>query len=167
MLDANYVESTFTAHQQEIEALQAENASLTQQVQDLQSAGYATEMWVTDHWLNSVAIGNNAGQFTQGLNSVAIGNNAGQYLQGLNSVAIGNKAGEDLQGSNSVAIGNKAGEDLQHDNTIIINATGFSLNSTNPDRFYVRPIRDIFYPLGLPLYYDPVTGEITYSSSSW
>ena len=50
MLDANYVESTFSAMQQEIddqqqdiEALQTENAALTQQVQDLQNAGFLTE----------------------------------------------------------------------------------------------------------------------------
>ena len=50
MLDANYVESTFSAMQQEIddqqqdiEALQTENASLTQQVLNLQNAGFLTE----------------------------------------------------------------------------------------------------------------------------
>tara|TARA_R110002012_G_scaffold251320_1_gene429257 strand:- start:1475 stop:2611 length:1137 start_codon:yes stop_codon:yes gene_type:complete len=43
LLDVNYVESTLAAHQQEIETLQAENASLTQQVQDLQNAGFLTE----------------------------------------------------------------------------------------------------------------------------
>ena len=43
LLDVNYVESTLAAHQQEIETLQAENATLTQQVQDLQNAGFLTE----------------------------------------------------------------------------------------------------------------------------
>jgi len=43
LIDVNYVESTLAAHQQEIETLQAENASLTQQVQDLQNAGFLTE----------------------------------------------------------------------------------------------------------------------------
>jgi len=52
MLDADYVESTFTAQQQEIADLQAENATLTQQVQDLQNAGYATETWVTNNTSN-------------------------------------------------------------------------------------------------------------------
>jgi len=52
MLDADYVGSTFTALQQEVVALQAENATLTQQVQDLQNAGYATETWVTNNTSN-------------------------------------------------------------------------------------------------------------------
>ena len=50
LLDVNYVESTLAAHQQEIETLQAENealqtnnATLTQQVLDLQNAGFLTE----------------------------------------------------------------------------------------------------------------------------
>ena len=43
LIDVNYVESTLAAHQQEIETLQAENATLTQQVLDLQNAGFLTE----------------------------------------------------------------------------------------------------------------------------
>ena len=52
MLDADYVESTFTALQQEVTDLQSENATLTQQIQDLQNAGYATETWVTNNTSN-------------------------------------------------------------------------------------------------------------------
>ena len=47
-IDVNAVESTLTALQEEVDALEAENAALAQQVQDLQNAGYATETWVEE-----------------------------------------------------------------------------------------------------------------------
>jgi hypothetical protein len=62
-----------------------------------------------DQSTNSVAIGNDAGNNTQGDFSVAIGNDAGVVDQGANSVAIGNEAGNVDQGGFSVAIGDGAG----------------------------------------------------------
>jgi hypothetical protein len=60
--------------------------------------------------LDSIAVGFQAGQYTQSDRSVAIGRNAGQYRQGGESVAIGHNAGFSGQGSNSVSIGQAAGQ---------------------------------------------------------
>jgi len=56
-----------------------------------------------------VAVGNSAGQTSQGTKSVAVGNEAGKTTQGRKSVAVGNFAGHTGQGANSVAVGNFAG----------------------------------------------------------
>jgi len=73
-----------------------------------------------DQSTNSVAIGNDAGNNTQGDFSVAIGYRAGIVDQSGNSVAIGNEAGNNTQGGNSVAIGYKAGIVDQSGNSVAI-----------------------------------------------
>jgi hypothetical protein len=57
---------------------------------------------------NCVAIGDSAGNTSQGDLSVAIGHDAAKDTQGAQSVAIGKNAGEKLQGARSVAIGKNA-----------------------------------------------------------
>jgi hypothetical protein len=69
---------------------------------------------------SKIALGNLAGQTSQGASSVAIGNNAGTTTQGADSVAIGNAAGNLGQGTRSIAIGSSAGANSQSANAIAI-----------------------------------------------
>ena len=62
---------------------------------------------------NSISIGSNTGQFTQGTNAIAIGTNAGSTNQGTNAIAIGLIAGATGQSANSVAIGQQSGQTNQ------------------------------------------------------
>ena len=110
---------------------------------------------------NCIAIGLSAGvglydgeidSGEQKQNSIAIGHESGKYKQGHegqsddgeegNSISIGNHAGEKNQGRNSIAIGHKAGQEDQHVNTIVLNANKRDLNTSEPEAFYVRPIRE-------------------------
>ena len=75
-----------------------------------------------------IAIGNQAGETTQGNEAVAIGNKAGQTSQGERAVAIGYLAGQTSQSLSSVAIGNNAGRTSQSPNTVAI---GISAGRTN------------------------------------
>ena len=110
-----------------------------------------------------------AGRLEQGESAIAIGTTAGQGTAVGNgqkdyAIAIGYNAGNTNQGTNSIAIGKNAGSQNQPQNSIIINANqGIALNTTTPSSFYVKPIRkDTSNNI---LFYDPVTGEITYDSS--
>jgi hypothetical protein len=69
---------------------------------------------------NTISIGNNSGQNTQGANSIAIGTNAGNIVQQQNSIAIGNQAGQNTQGTATIAIGSTAGQNGQSVNGISI-----------------------------------------------
>jgi hypothetical protein len=86
-------------------------------------------------------------------------------------IAIGNQAGQAGQGVNAIAIGYQAGQTNQHSNSIVLNASGLSLNSGNPNAFYVKPIRvtpDTTYTAGSTtmreLIYDISANEIVYSN---
>jgi hypothetical protein len=115
---------------------------------------------------NSVAIGSNAGQIMQGLNSVAIGSNAANRFQGESSVAIGTSAGDFSQKPNSVAIGSGAGQTGQGSNSIIINATNSNLNTLGATSgFFVKPLRNIPAEGLSAVYYDIVSGEISYTAN--
>ena len=57
---------------------------------------------------SKIALGEDAGQTSQGSSSVAIGSGAGQTTQGYNSVALGWSAGATTQGNNAVALGRRA-----------------------------------------------------------
>jgi hypothetical protein len=70
--------------------------------------------------MNAVAIGNNAGENSQGANAVAIGYYTGNTNQGENAVAIGYQAGLSTQGANAVAIGYKAGYTYQGQKSVAI-----------------------------------------------
>ena len=57
---------------------------------------------------SKIALGENAGQTSQGTSSIAIGSGAGQTTQGYSSVAMGGSAGQTTQGNNAVALGRRA-----------------------------------------------------------
>ena len=112
---------------------------------------------------SAVAMGVYAGNHIQGESSIAIGNSAGNAIQGNNAVAMGSNAGSYSQGQNAIAIGNGAGVFNQSFNSIILNASGMNLDAVDQG-FYVKPIRDGgFNSSPFQLYYDPSSGEITYS----
>jgi len=69
---------------------------------------------------NTIAIGNLAGQTTQGYDSVAIGRLAGQTTQRHENVAVGSKAGQTDQKTGTVAIGYQAGQDTQGDEGVAV-----------------------------------------------
>lgn len=73
--------------------------------------------------LTEVAIGNLAGNVTQGAKSVAIGNSSGATNQGIESVAIGNESGETSQGAESVAVGDRAARISQSTGCVAIGST--------------------------------------------
>ena len=81
----------------------------------------------------AVAIGYQSGQFTQGNSAVAIGSGAGQYYQGSGAVAIGvNAAGNFTQGVNAIAIGSASGVTNQGSGAVAIGlAAGFSTQGVN------------------------------------
>lgn len=81
----------------------------------------------------SISIGSNAGS-SLSTNSVAIGNSAGQISQGANSIAIGIVAANNTQGSNSVAIGNGAGQTTQG---ALCVALGYQCGKTNQGTYSV------------------------------
>ncbi len=83
--------------------------------------------------LFGVAIGYNAGEFSQQNYAIAIGNSAGRYSQGEDAVAIGCNAGITQQGSRSVSIGANAGAYLQSIDSVAIgrNAGYFSQQIEN------------------------------------
>lgn len=112
----------------------------------------------------SIAIGSDAGANNQGNSAVAIGYLAGGggIGQGQAAVAIGPSAGEADQGEYSVAIGYRAGKLSMPNNTIIINAANATLDANVANAFYVKPIRNS--DSGNVLYYDQVTGEISYDT---
>jgi hypothetical protein len=123
-----------------------------------QNAGQTTQ------GTQAVAIGTFAGALTQGNNSVAIGRGAGQSSQGANSVAIGNNAGATNQGVYSIAIGLDAGLSNQSNNSIIINATGASLNQTVANTFTVAPVRNDVANVAQVVFYNTTSKEITYGN---
>ena len=105
-----------------------------------------------------IAIGPSSGK-TQGVNSIAIGSGAGDG-QSDAAIAIGKSAGGNNQGLNSIAIGELAGATDQGNNTIILNATGATLDQTTANTFTVKPVRNA--NTANVMFYDDVTGEITY-----
>ena len=112
---------------------------------------------------SKIALGNQAGETTQGVNSVAIGRLAGYNDQGVNAIAIGDQAGRITQGDYAIAIGNAAGISTQAANSIAINATSATLENQTADSFVLKPIRNI---VGTTvMMYDAVSGEVTHSDS--
>lgn len=125
--------------------------------------------------MNAIAIGNYSGQINQGQHSVSIGFQSGFKEQDSYAVAIGEQSGKHNQGSYSVAIGYKAGfkscqsfsncigfrTEAHHTNTNVINASNTSLESTQDNSTFIKPIRKVsFDKKYIPLFYDPDTGEL-------
>ena len=74
----------------------------------------------------ALALGNGAGQNSQGYNAVALGNYAGNNTQSPNAVALGNAAGQTSQGYNAIALGFEAGVFTQGRDAV---ALGFGAGS--------------------------------------
>jgi hypothetical protein len=89
---------------------------------------------------------------------VAIGYQAGYFSQQREAVAIGFQAGQTIQGTQCIAIGYQAGQTNQAANSIILNATGATLNSTTMNSFYVSPIRTVATP--------PSSNYLTYNDTN-
>ena len=112
---------------------------------------------------SAVAIGDNAGKTTQGAGTVAIGYQAGKTTQGEKAVALGNFAGSTSQGAHAIAIGDNAGEANQAANSIVINATGSAVQNTTASSLVIKPVRDA---VGTTmLMYDATSGEVTHTAS--
>jgi len=95
---------------------------------------------------------------------IRLGTGAGNANTLGDAVAIGFLAGNDGLGNNSIAIGSRAGNLDQANNSIILNATGANLTTSTANSFTVKPVRND--SAGNVLYYDDVTGEITYDAIS-
>jgi hypothetical protein len=91
---------------------------------------------------NYIGIGRNAALSNQKDAAIAIGFGAGSNNQAASAVAIGYLAGSDNQSTIAIAIGAFAGQNNSLDRTIILNASGQTLDATQNDAFYVRPIRN-------------------------
>ena len=129
-----------------------------------------------DNDMNAVAIGNYSGQIKQGQNSISIGFQSAFKDQHSYAIAIGEQSGKHGQGSYSVAIGYKAGfkscqsfsncigfrTEAHHTNTNVINASNTSLESTQENSTFIKPIRRVDYDekKHVSLFYDKDTGEI-------
>jgi hypothetical protein len=68
----------------------------------------------------NVAIGNSAGETTQGVQAVSLGARAGQTTQGNNATAIGADAGNSSQGANATAIGGGSAQVSQGEGAVAI-----------------------------------------------
>lgn len=86
---------------------------------------------VTNLGNGAIAIGNVAGNASQGVGAISIGDRSGQAGQGNRSIAIGELAGNTTQGSNAIAIGASAGLSAQGSNAIAIGAGTGSSQSGN------------------------------------
>jgi hypothetical protein len=75
-----------------------------------------------------VAVGYNAGNYSQGNDSVAVGHGAGQDSQNYFSTAVGYNAGNSGQGTNAVAIGHAAAQTSQSNHGVAI---GFAAGNSN------------------------------------
>lgn len=105
---------------------------------------------------------NQPAKWATGQSQIKLGSNSGKVGQNSYAIAIGDQAGNTGQGTNSIAIGRFAGYTNQKPNTIVLNASGFSLNPTFSDGFYVDPLRNA--SSSNTLFYNPITKEITYNS---
>jgi len=86
----------------------------------------------TSQGIGAVALGNLAGNSNQGTHAVALGYGAGNYNQGTNAVALGNGAGFDAQGIKAIALGYGAGNLFQGTNAIALgNNAGLTSQGTN------------------------------------
>ena len=78
-----------------------------------------------------IALGQNAGNTSQGTQAVAIGVSTGNSTQGNQAVAIGSAAGVTTQGNNAIAIGRQAGFENQGLQTVAIGTFAGALTQGN------------------------------------
>ena len=95
------------------------------------SIAIGTNAGVSQLW-SSVAIGNYAGNASQGASAVAIGRSAGETSQAWDGISIGRYAGQTDQGQGSVALGYYAARTGQNEHSIAIGA-----NAGQIDQGYV------------------------------
>jgi hypothetical protein len=99
---------------------------------------------------------------------IAIGNYDTGYKGKKGGVYIGYQAGwnsnEDPQGEYAIAIGAKAARNIALDNSITLNATGVALDPTEAGLF-IKPIREEAFD-DYTVYYDPLSGEVTYAATN-
>ena len=107
-----------------------------------------------------IAIGDSAGN-TQNSGAIAIGQSAGNQSQGYNAIAIGTNAGSGQQGNNAIAIGYNAGSSSQPGNSIVIQANPDANLTPTQSGFYVTPVRSDPAPSNI-IYYNTTTKEMTY-----
>jgi hypothetical protein len=113
---------------------------------------------------NSIAIGPNSQRIIQNQqNVVSIGYGSAELNAKTGSVSVGTYAGQ-TGGQYSLNLGYYANQQGNHNNTITLNATGVAVNSTQSDTFVVKPIRNATGATNA-LFYDNLTGEITYDSA--
>jgi len=79
--------------------------------------------------IDTIAIGNSAGNNFQGTNAISLGSFAGSNTQGVYSIAVGRLAASTAQGGNSIAIGHSAGNNNQGANVVSIGYLSGNLNS--------------------------------------
>jgi len=103
---------------------------------------------------DAICIGSQACYENQNNNAIAIGTNAGRLGQGKSAVAIGNKAGKFGQSENSIAIGKQAGENYQNYGSIILNTSGVTLDSSNNNAVYIKPVRAVSHRSNILAYSD-------------
>ena len=141
LLDLNYVESTLAAHQQEIETLQAENealqtnnATLTQQVLDLQNAGFLTEEtdpiasasgYATETWVEGQ--GYSTGSAIEGLeNYLTVNESTNTVLisgANLQVVSGSGETAEAVNGTGNIVIGyneDDGGDDKSGSHNLVV-----------------------------------------------
>jgi len=118
----------------------------------------------------SLALGYIAGFTSQGINAVAIGQSSGSNSQGSGAIAIGSLAGFTSQGNNAIAIGSSAGQTNQSANTIYLCAADTpgsgSYNTSTNGGFFAEPLRSNPTESSNLMYYNPVSKEIFYETSS-
>ena len=115
-----------------------------------------------------ISCGYFSGYTSQGTQAIAIGYKAAFWTQGQYAIAIGSQAGQTLQGQNAIAIGQYAGRNAQPANSIVLNALGteFTTNPTNPNAFYVAPVRSVGTSNASSLLtYDTTSNEIQYATN--
>ena len=104
------------------------------------------------------------GAGNQGDNAIAMGYYAASQGQGTSAIAIGSTAGQTSQGANSIAIGAGAGANNQAAGSIVINATGSPVNNTTTGSCVITPVRNVDNASTNIMFYDNVTGELTWGS---
>ena len=90
-------------------------------------AGYNTQ-------IGGIAIGNYAGETTQGYYSIAVGDRAGNITQGEQCIAIGTQAALNTQSNYSIAIGASAARNTQQAYSVAI---GFNAGHNNQQPYSV------------------------------
>ena len=103
---------------------------------------------------------------THGSGVVAIGNDDVGYNSKQGGVYIGAEAGwndvESNQGEYAIAIGAYAARNFAEDNSITLNATGEHFDPVSAGLF-IKPIQEDIGNTTKALYYDTLTGEVTYA----